>query len=294
MIRVLLVLILATSVVYSAGTASYEFLRVGVGERACSMGEAFSGVADDATAIFWNPAGATQLAKKELTVGHTAYVAEIKLANAGYMVPAGRFVIGIGLQSLYDEQWRRDYDGNVLGTFSNNETSLGVMVGYKVRSDLSIGGTIKALNSQLDTERSSAIGIDIGAMYNVGGINFGLVVRNLGTNITYGEGTGALPTDVRIGVGYAGIAGGKGLISSDINIPVYGRKSLMVGGEYNIYKTLYIRGGYKLRDGGSELGALDGLNAGVGFSVRKVTINYGMAPFGEFAMTHRISLNTRF
>jgi len=47
-----------------AGTAMGQFLKIGVGGRAASMGEAFVAVANDASALYWNPAGITQLEKK--------------------------------------------------------------------------------------------------------------------------------------------------------------------------------------------------------------------------------------
>ena len=43
------------------GQAGAQFLEMGISARAVSMGEAFSAVSDDATAIHYNPAGLTQL-----------------------------------------------------------------------------------------------------------------------------------------------------------------------------------------------------------------------------------------
>ena len=40
--------------------------QVPVGPRAIAMGGAFSAIADDASAMFWNPAGLTQLESQEL------------------------------------------------------------------------------------------------------------------------------------------------------------------------------------------------------------------------------------
>ncbi len=47
-----------------------EFLSLGVGGRALGMGGAFVGVADDASAGYWNPAGLFQLKGKELLLMH--------------------------------------------------------------------------------------------------------------------------------------------------------------------------------------------------------------------------------
>jgi len=45
-----------------------DFLTVGVGARALALGEAFAGIADDATAIYWNPAGLGQINRVEIAL----------------------------------------------------------------------------------------------------------------------------------------------------------------------------------------------------------------------------------
>ena len=39
------------------GTSAATFLRIPVGSRGTAMGSAFVSVADDVTAMFWNPGG---------------------------------------------------------------------------------------------------------------------------------------------------------------------------------------------------------------------------------------------
>ena len=60
----LVVLMLAPGIVYGGtkpfekvGTYSAQFLKIGVSARAAGMGSAYTAVANDATAIYWNPAG---------------------------------------------------------------------------------------------------------------------------------------------------------------------------------------------------------------------------------------------
>jgi long-subunit fatty acid transport protein len=53
----------------SAQLAGVDFNTLGGGARARGMGGAFLGVADDVTAVFWNPAGISQIEKAEFTMG---------------------------------------------------------------------------------------------------------------------------------------------------------------------------------------------------------------------------------
>jgi len=50
-------LALSVTQVYAVSEAACLFLLISPGARAAGMGEAFVGLADDATAVYWNPAG---------------------------------------------------------------------------------------------------------------------------------------------------------------------------------------------------------------------------------------------
>jgi hypothetical protein len=83
-----------------------EFLKVPVGARAVGMGGAFTAVADDATAIWWNPAGMVYLPYHEVLPQHAEKFG--KLVNhdyVGFVMPLGgpsgkQSALGIGLLRL--------------------------------------------------------------------------------------------------------------------------------------------------------------------------------------------------
>lgn len=86
--------ILAILLVYCAaysyaapGETTANFLKLGIGARALGMGEAFSAVADDASAVYWNPAGLAQLGRQEAVLMHAEHVEEIHLEFLGYAFP---------------------------------------------------------------------------------------------------------------------------------------------------------------------------------------------------------------
>ena len=49
-----------------AGISAFQFLKIGVGARGVAMGESFVAVANDASALFWNPAGLVQFNQNEI------------------------------------------------------------------------------------------------------------------------------------------------------------------------------------------------------------------------------------
>ncbi len=88
-----------------AGATKYagEFLKIQVGARALGMGGAFTAVADDATAPYWNPAGMVYLPYREVIPQHQEKFGS--LANHDYLGgvwplggPAGRnAALGVGV-----------------------------------------------------------------------------------------------------------------------------------------------------------------------------------------------------
>ena len=63
--------------VSKTGTSAANFLRIGVGARALSMGGAFVALADDPTAAYWNVAGLAKLERDGVAFTHTDWVAGI-------------------------------------------------------------------------------------------------------------------------------------------------------------------------------------------------------------------------
>ena len=53
------------------GTTIANFLKIGVGPRAVAMGSAFSAVANDASAVYWNPAGIISVSYTHLRAHET-------------------------------------------------------------------------------------------------------------------------------------------------------------------------------------------------------------------------------
>ncbi|MEW6609072.1 MAG: hypothetical protein AB1414_16785 [bacterium] len=67
---ILLGLLSVQKVEAKAGKTSYSFLKIGIGARALGLGSAFVGLADDPTAIYWNPAGLSQIKQRKLLFSH--------------------------------------------------------------------------------------------------------------------------------------------------------------------------------------------------------------------------------
>jgi hypothetical protein len=64
------------------GTRAYSFLKRSVGARASALGGAFTGMADDESALYYNPAGLRSLHGKHVMFSYQNFIAGI---NAGFL-----------------------------------------------------------------------------------------------------------------------------------------------------------------------------------------------------------------
>lgn len=83
------------------GTTGAQFLEVGVSPRADAVGGAFTAIADDASAVYYNPAGLVQLENRQVMVSLIDYPADISYSFVGVALPLGfGGVLGIGYYGL--------------------------------------------------------------------------------------------------------------------------------------------------------------------------------------------------
>ena len=115
------------------------FLRYGVGGRALGMGRAFVAVADDASGVYWNPAGLLGIKRVEIASMYSNLYYDNLYTHFAVVIPrpgrdvkdkVGRFLIGdasalgfgwIGLASAGYEQ--RTQSGEYLGDFDIGENA---------------------------------------------------------------------------------------------------------------------------------------------------------------------------
>ena len=69
------------------GTTAAKFLHMNVGSRAVGMGGAFTSIANDATAMYWNPAGLGFHKVKEVFFNHSNWIADISYDYFGPPMP---------------------------------------------------------------------------------------------------------------------------------------------------------------------------------------------------------------
>lgn len=176
------------------GTRSGEFLLLPVGARATAIGGAYSALANDVSALYWNPAGIGLMENRGAMVSYIDYVADTRHAWVGLAVPFGGGQRALGFQVGtfgFSEQpeYTVDEPNGTGRNYSVNMTSIGVTLAQRFTDRFSFGMTGKIVNEALGSANGSTWAVDIGTTYTatVGGraVRGAFTITNLGGTLRH-------------------------------------------------------------------------------------------------------------
>lgn len=276
-----------------AGNTGLAFLKFGAGARSIAMAEAFSSLADDATAYIYNPARLNFGVKNNVTFMYNASVQDMNTDYvAGKFSVSDKIVLAVGFftTSVNDIQIR-NIPGASLGEFDTRNLSTGISMGYKINPNLSIGITGKFLYEKIYVDEASGIGFDFGTNYSKNNFNFALVLSNIGSMNELKVQSSKLPTLMRLGGSYKYSKKDFGF-----TFAIDGFK-VLDGGTFHVLAGA--EGGYKdfvfLRAGYQSSYENKGVTTGVGFKYKALVLDYAFVPYySGFGTSNTISLGINF
>ncbi len=330
----ILILFLMCSAILSGqskvGSTAAPFLNIAIGPRAISMGGAFVATANDATSLYWNPAGAARATANEVMFSHTKWFADIDYNWVGAMVALGD--IGtVGLNLTYFDYGEIEvttiHEPDGTGeNYRPRDLALGLSYGYNLTDRFSLGVTMKYINQNIWNSSASGFAVDIGTLFisDIYGLRIGASISNFGTEMQmsgkdvlrlydgntnmYGNNdrtlvslvTDYFPLPLIFRVGLA-----KDFMLNDMNRltlavdaihPNDNAESVNLGAEYSFNENVMLRAGYKAL---LLENSVEGLTLGVGlkheFSTNFiVNVNYAYQEFGILDMTQHFSVGVRF
>ncbi len=287
-----------SSLCFASGTTSAEFLKIGIGARASSMGSSFCALADDATAIYYNPAGLAQLKKTELYLMHNQWFQDI---NQEYLVLAfprqnSSFALSVNYLSIGEIEKRSSPTSKPEDTFTSSDGALTLSYAKAFSEDLFIGINFKGIRQVIYNFEGIGYGIDLGLLYTFPRINLALVIQNIGTGIKFKEKTFPLPLTYKVGIAIK--------VLKNTILTLEGKKekdadiSYHLGVESYLFNLLALRAGYNSKIAQTELGEFSslfkGLTVGLGLKINNLQLDYAYIPYGDLGDTQRISLGIKF
>jgi len=250
-----------------------------IGVRAQGMGGAFTAVADDATAAWWNPAGLAggSYFSSVLEYGHLPNPTDSTTKAVFIAFPA----LGLSYYRLPISEMRPATSTGQVAAIRQDQgtlSELGVTVGQSLGNHFVVGSTLKIM-----TAGQTQAGLDLGGMVTFGMARIGLSVRNV-TEPTFGEGADALALKRQARAGFALSTGPRGVIGTgavDVDVDLTTtvtaageQRRVAVGGEvWTTQRVLGLRGGVSRNLVGSEETSLSG-GASVAFRRQRNLISY--------------------
>lgn len=183
----------------AADSQRFPALDVDIGTRAVGMGGAFTGIAQDASAMYWNPAGLANVNMIEADLAYDKWILDssFQYANAALPVGYGTIAAEFMYMDFGSFEQRDNYGVDLNKSLSSSNIIGGIGYGCHVADFMSAGIAAKFVNLAIDTENISGILLDIGLLARTGDIfTFGLDLQN----IDFGSGSMA-PGNIRIGAG---------------------------------------------------------------------------------------------
>ena len=290
------------------GTGIAKFLRIGLGSRAAGMGGAYVGVSDNVDAIFWNPAGLSQLTNREFGLTYMQWFEDIMcgVIAYGHPLPKGMGAIGINLLYWNMGTIEKTTDGTNYTSASVTQGAGGISYSIAMmRNLLLFGATIKGIYQDLAGNYMNGIAGDAGILFRLSkDINLGLSLQNIGPVYKQDGSIEILPDNIKAGVAFR--PGGKGfMIAVDVDKPSDNDPKFHAGAEY-YFEKFALRVGYNQAEATSakDASAFSGFTAGLGFkggvgeesteAKLKVEADYAYIPYGTLGTTHRLTVILKF
>ncbi len=306
------------------GAAGGQFLKIGVGARATGMAGAFTGVADDLTSLFWNPAGISDISGMTAHFSYTAYWAEMNHQFAGVSMPiGGDFVLAASMTAYGTgdiEITTLEQDQGTGVHYSVNDITAGLSFGGYLTDQFAFGITGKFVQNSFASLNASGVAFDIGTKYHTGiqGITLGFAIMNLGSEQEYSgqdlktsrkivdelEASGldatylaypfSLPIIFRAGVASDIYEDEDNKLTGALDFVTLSDtpEQFALGAEYSWKDFVTVRGGYRI--GQDQLGVAGGVGLkyfGDGFGG---VIDYSINPTADLGLINRFTIVLNF
>ena len=285
-----------------AGTSAFSFLKVDFSARAVAMGGAFTGLANDESALYYNPAGVASFEENRYILAYHNYFVDLQSGFAGYIHRLGEDISLGGWMSYmnYGEFIETDISGNTLGAFGGGNLVTAVTVAVQKHYNLTLGGTVKFIYERVQNFSGTGMAVDVGIKYagDRERRSVGLVIQNLGTQFSgLGSEKDQLPLTVRGGIAVRPRSFPLTL-AADLLLPIDNNLEFAIGSEYYEFKPLYLRLGWNSFGSNFRTANSDdhwaGFSLGVGFDINKMHISYAFSPSADLGESHRVTLTGGF
>jgi len=264
--------------------------NLGAGARAMGMGNAYSAVAEDATAVYYNPAGMPYISSQQVSFLHTILFESTIYDYIAYVNPYSRNgAFGIAAMRIGTDDIERRDEYTDLGRFSASRMQFLLSYGHRFGKRFSSGLNLKLAHQSIDDYSAYGYGLDLAGRVNImENLYGGLLLQDIvGARMKLASVKERTPFTIRTGLAYK-LKTDKlplsGTVALDLDKPENRNVKLRTGLEVVHNSGLSIRGGYDR----------DNFTLGLGIVYQKLDFDYAYKFIDHLSDSHRFSLSFRF
>lgn len=173
------------------GTTAAPFLKIGAGARAIGMGDAYTALADDIYAVYWNPAGLAKMNhSSEVSFNHAEWLADMTYDFAAAALNMGEFgVLSASFTSFgVPEDKVRTFENPEGDGRTWDAASIAVGIGYakNLTDRFSIGFQAKYIRERIWNSAANGFALDVGTLYRTpfNDLVIGASISNFGSTMS--------------------------------------------------------------------------------------------------------------
>jgi len=264
------------------------YLHMGVGSRALGMGKAYTTLATDATAIYWNPAALANQNPYQVYFMHSRLFYDTNFNYLAGSLPT-RNIGSFGLGILYlnsDNFDQRNELNQELGSFGISDVALLFSWSKELFRGVSAGLNYKFVNQKMLDFSGSGHGIDLALKTRLfERLDTGLMFMNLvSPSMKLALDKQSFPMQMRLGASMTFLQD-KFVVSTDV-AKIFGWESLFlnIGAEYAIMDNVAVRGG--LNSGQVTMG--------ISINLNQIGIEYGNEHISELGLYQSFAVKYAF
>ena len=171
----------------NVGTTAASFLEIGAGARSLAMGGAYVSLANDVSALYWNPAGIVSVVRPSIQLYHAPWLVDTDYYHGGSVVPMGRLgtlgfsYTAITMKEMLVRTVQNPEPDEYGEKFDAGSLAMGIAYAKNLTDQFSFGFQTKFIQEKIWQMQAKGFAMDIGTLFTTDrGLRIGMSVSNFG------------------------------------------------------------------------------------------------------------------